>query len=157
MTTVVGADISLKHGALVTLEGEILLAYTGRKGMDVTADELWSLACELHDNTPYKAIIAVDFDRDSCYWGGGRSPQVSVLITLLVGFYTALVRSKLSCSVHLVTPALVRDCLGVHRTTSKSGVHDHIKNIVPTTLFNDLEGDNWDAWILAHTLTCSTR
>ncbi len=156
---IVGCDLALIHGALVTSEGELLFAYTGRKGMAVTSEELYDLAQELILHTPSKSTLVIDFDRRAGFWGGGRSPEVAVLITQLVSFYGAMAQGKRNCSVYYVTPGLVRYCLGLPPMCSKSDVHEHARNhgIIPSTLPNDIEGDNHDAFLLCYTFQCALK
>lgn len=152
---IIGADLALNHGSLVTLEGDILYSYTEGHGMRNDAKSLALLAEVLVAHTPAESEVVIDWDRKAGLWGGGRSPEVAGLITMLVSFYGAVLSERLNCRVYYVTPALVRDCLGLRSDAAKGLVHYNVMELVPERLPNDVNGDNYDAWILAFVLECT--
>lgn len=154
-SVIIGADLALNHGSIVTSEGEVLYYYTTGDGMRSDAKSLALLADVLVSYTPPGSIVAIDWDRKAGLWGGGRSPEVAGLITMLVSFYGAVIAERLGCQVYYITPALVRSCLGLRADASKGLVHYNIEELVPASLSNDVNGDNYDAWILTHVWHCA--
>lgn len=154
---IIGADLALNHGSIVTSAGEVLYCYTNGDGMRSDAKSLALLANVLVSYTPAGSIVAIDWDRKAGQWGGGRSPEVAGLITMLVSFYGAVIAERLACQVYYITPALVRRCLGLRADASKSLCHYNVEDLIPTSLPNDVNGDNYDAWILTYVYECATQ
>lgn len=146
---IIGADISLRHGALVQSNGNVLFEYTDGCGMDCTIPELYARAQQLLRYTPSRAKVIIDFDRDSGNWG---KPSVALLITVLVSMYGALAQNS-GRTVIYATPELIRHCAGLSPYTSKKEVHEHVRSYAPVYA-SDKHGDLMDAWLLAHSYQC---
>lgn len=150
---IVGADLAIKHGSLVDLDGNIIYVYKDRDGLISNVDELFEVARLCANATPRKAIVCIDWDRNISSWGD--NPQVGTLITMICSFYGALCRVK-GCQVNYVTPNIIRVCLGLEGMCSKADVHWNVRNLAPK-FDDDLEGDLLDAWLLAYTYACSKQ
>lgn len=146
-----GADLAIKHGALVDINGRVLHLYRDQVGLISNVEELYQVARLCANATPSKSTVCIDWDRNQGSWG--NNPTVGVLITLIVGFYGALCRVK-GCDVHYVTPSIIRVCLGLQDQCSKEDVHWNVRNFCPV-FADDPAGDLLDAWLLAYTYTCS--
>jgi hypothetical protein len=144
---VVGADIALTHGALVTLDGRVLHRYYDQPGMSGSVDDWFATAFLAAGKVPLRSIVIVDWDRDIGRWG--HNPTIGVLLTMSIAFFVGQCFIR-NCSVHLVTPAMVREALGLDRYCSKETVHGATELLVPPRLFRDSDGDCHDAWLLAH-------
>jgi hypothetical protein len=153
MGLIIGADLAIRHGALVDINGNLLHSYKNELGMMSSFTDLFDIAETSYHATPIGAIIAIDFDRTLGSWN--RNPEQGILLTMLVAFYGALCHA--TCDVHYVTPSLVRSCLGLPRTAHKSEVHHAVKDLVPKGLYKDSKGDNIDSWVLAWTYECSGK
>lgn len=147
---IIGADLALKHGALVDIDGNVIFTYTDRPGLDTTLEDVFQTARIAATATPSRSIIIIDFDRTQGSWSAGST---GTLITLLTGYYTALVRTK-RCLVSYCSPNQVRLCLGCQPFCSKEDVHFAARDYIPAGL-DDPEGDKIDAWLLALTYQCS--
>lgn len=148
---IVGADLAIKHGSLVDIHGNILHIYKDQLGLISNVEELFQTARAAANATPRKSVVCIDWDRNQGHWG--NNPTIGVLITMIVGFYGALVRTK-GCDVHYVTPSIIRVCLGLQDQCSKEDVHFNVRNFCPH-FEDDPEGDMLDAWLLAWTYKCS--
>lgn len=150
---IVGADIALNHGALVTTDGQLLCYYEDGIGMMSGASDLYAIADKLARNTPAGSTVIIEWDRDMGHW---RSPTVGVLMTMLAAFYGGIIQATRDCEVHYVTPALVRFCLGLEPTTSKKNMHAAIcEQYKREPFMNDRHGDVMDAWILCQSWACA--
>jgi hypothetical protein len=146
---IIGADISLRHGALVTRSGNILFEYTNGCGMDCGIPELYTRAQELLTYTPRRAKVVIDFDRDSGNWG---KPSVAILIAILCSMYGALAQNSGRLVIY-ATPELIRHCVGLDPYKSKKEVHEHVRPYAPQYPV-DKNGDKLDAWLLAYCYSC---
>lgn len=147
---IIGADIALNHGALVTDTGKVIFNYTDGLGMRSRADDLYQRAQQLLTFTPKRATIVIDFDREMGSWGG--KPSVALLMTMLVSMYGALAQNTRRTVVY-ATPSLLRYCVGAPLMSSKKEVHDLVREHAPTFV-GDKHGDMLDAWLLAWAYKC---
>lgn len=148
---IVGADLAIKHGSIVDINGNILHVYQDQLGLISTVEDLYQTARKAANATPPKSIVCIDWDRNIGHWGD--NPTIGVMITMIVGMYGTMCRIK-GCEVNFVTPTIIRVCLGLEEMTSKEDVHFNVRNICPLFV-NDTDGDLLDAWLLAHTYVCS--
>lgn len=148
---VVGADLAIRHGAIVDINGTVLHVYKDQLGLLSNVEELFQTARVAANATPRKCIVCIDWDRNQGHWG--NNPTVGVLITMICGMYGTLCRMK-GCDVNYVTPSIIRVCLGLEQMTNKEDVHFNVRNFAPV-FADDPEGDLLDAWLLAYTYVCS--
>ena len=156
---VVGADLALRHGALVSAAGEIIYTYTSLDGMDSTLESIYIRIKNIIEALPIESVAVIDWDRTIGSWGKGRSnSNVGTLLTLVNWGVGLLARESRKAQVHFVAPAQVRKALGLPPGTSKRDVHKLTAHMLPDTLMGtkfhkdaDVRGDCKDAFLLART------
>src|SRR6185369_7639260 len=99
----IGADLALKHGALVDLNGAILHQYKDRPWD--TMEQVFQTARAAANATPSRSLVILDFDRTMGSWGD--NPAVGTMLAVISAFYAALIRTK-KCQVAYCSPNLVR-------------------------------------------------
>lgn len=176
---IIGCDLALNHGALVTDQGLIIHEYSSGHGNDSQVGQLYSMALEarsaIHRAIPNKPYtIAIDWDRNSGSWGTrfdgkgrrkGSTPITAILMTALINQFIAICVALDNAEVHVVSPSMIRRCLGLGSRVSKEIVHKHCKDngLLPKSVYplrrsnQDVKGDIIDAYLLASTLSCSAN
>lgn len=147
---IIGADLALNHGCLVTARGVVLFNYTDGIGMRSRAGDLYDRAKQILSFTPKRATVVIDFDRDMGSWGG--KPATALLMTMLVSMYGALAQSS-GRTIIYATPALLRYCVDAPIMSTKKEVHALVSTYAPK-FAGDTHGDMLDAWLLAHAYQC---
>jgi hypothetical protein len=157
---IIGADLALKHGAVVDKEGKIIFVYQSPDGMNSTFESLYQRAKSAALAVPENSIVAVDFDRTCTSWG--KNPKVGTLLVILNWSFAVIVRELRNCQVQFVSPSSIRSCLGLSPQTSKRDVHKQTAHLLPENLRGtkfhkdaDVRGDIKDAWLLATTYNCT--
>lgn len=188
---IIGCDLALNHGALVTDQGLIIHEYSSGHGNDSQVGQLYSMALEAR-SAIHRAIvesiivptfgyrehrtytIAIDWDRNSGSWGTrfdgkgrrkGSTPITAILMTALINQFIAICVALDNAEVHVVSPSMIRRCLGLGPRVSKEIVHKHCKDngLLPKSVYplrrsnQDVKGDIIDAYLLASTLSCSAN
>lgn len=158
---VIGADLALNHGALVTSR-KVLYIYQTGAGMQSSVETLRQRAIVLVNALPRNCVLAIDWDRTSGSWG--KNPLVGTLMTILNISFGVLAIERKNAEVHYVTPNVIRNCLGLPARCKKEFVHSSV--VVPKFILSfplsgskmikdHLYGDLIDAWILADTFSCA--
>ena len=157
---IVGADLALRHGAIVDAQGNIIFVYLSPDGMNSSVESLYARSFEAAKSLPENCIVVCDWDRTISSWGGKKRTNASVgtLLTLVTYGFAIMARLLKQSQVQFVSPSAIREALGLPPQTSKEDVHKFTKNIWPVTLQNpkfhphkDIRGDCIDAWLLAST------
>ena len=162
---IVGADLALKHGAIVDQLGKIIFTYENAEGMTSSLDSIYRRCQSAALAVPMDSIVVVDWDRDICSWGQKtRNAKVGTLLTLICWGFACLAMEKRKARIHFASPDAVRICLQLPRRASKEEVHAVTKHLLPRTLRGakfkttaDLRGDCIDAWLLAFTYDCTRK
>lgn len=163
---IVGVDLALRHGAIVSSAGEIIHIFQSKDGMDSTLESIYARSREAAQALPRGCIAVIDWDRTISSWnrkGRGNNSNVGTLLTLMSWGFGILARELKSAQVHFVSPSQVRAALGLSPQTSKTDVHKATKHLRPLTIQGtkfhkdaDVRGDCVDGWLLAFTYP-STR
>lgn len=160
---VIGADLAINHGALVT-DNKIVYTYQTGAGMQSSAETLRQRAIVLVDKLPRNCTLAIDWDRTSGSWG--KNPLVGTLMTILNISFGVLAIEIKNANVHYITPKVIRECLNLPVRCKKEFVHSSVivpnfivtHHITGSKLIKDnLYGDLVDAWLLADTFNCSVE
>lgn len=164
MDFIVGADLALRHGAIVSAAGEIIHIFQSKDGMDSSLESIRVRAREAALSLPKYCTVVVDWDRDIASWDRkntkGRiiqkNAKVGTLLTLMNWGFGLLARELRSAHVHFVAPSQIRASLGLRPQAPKSEVHKVTMHLRPQTLRgtkfhtdSDVRGDCIDGWLLA--------
>lgn len=164
-STVIGADLALRHGALVDAAGNILYYYESPDGMNSSLESIYIRHYQAASMLPKDCIVVCDWDRTIASWGGksnkkkGRTnSSVGTLLTLMNYGFGVCSRIMRNAEVQFVAPSAVREALGLPPQTSKEDVHKATRHLWPQEFRKprflptaDLRGDCVDAWLLAAT------
>lgn len=157
---IIGADLALRHGAIVNAVGTIIHTYLSPDGMNSTFESLYQRGKTAALSVPEHSIVALDLDRTCTSWG--KNPKVGTLLIILNWSFAVCVRELRSCQVQFVSPSSVRSCLGLSPQTSKRDVHKQTAHLLPENLRGtkfhkdpDIRGDIKDAYLLAMTYHCT--
>ena len=157
---IVGADLALRHGAIVDAQGVIIFVYVSPDGMNSSVESIYARSLKAAQALPENCIVVCDWDRTISSWGGKKRSNASVgtLLTLMTYGFAIMARLLRQSQVQFVSPAAVREALGFSPQTSKEDIHKQTRNIWPASLQNpkfhphkDVRGDCVDAWLLAAT------
>lgn len=164
--SIIGADLALNHGAIVRADGFILHTYDTGKGLASSIEELYQSAMQISSYIPLGSNVAVDWDRNISAFGGVS--KTGTLMTVLIVYFTAILRLQNHCQCTLVAPSQVRKMLKLPLTCKKEIVHAKVtfppviagfkskKKTVSLPLRactpKELKGDVKDAYILARYL-----
>lgn len=165
-SNIIGADLALNHGAMVSADGYIVKVYGKGKGLSSTVEELFEQALELSSYIPYNSNVAIDWDRNIASFGG--ISKTGVLMTVLVIHFIDILRLQNKCQCTLVAPSQIRKMLKLPLTCKKEIVHakvnfpNHINDFkyrkekvnlpIRAAEPKEVKGDLKDAYILARYL-----
>ena len=103
-------------------------------------------------------LYFLDYSAMFATWG--RDPRIGSFMMVLITMYSMLCLERNSCKIHLITPALVRECLGLKQRCSKKDVWDRVEQDMPLHV-KKAKGpageDIRDAWILCRVLDCAVE
>lgn len=169
MSALVGADLAT-HGAIVDSNGKVLYVYEDVINLGYELEDMDKITLHLASFVPLGSNVAVDWDKTTYAWGNFtnkaaiiKNAQISSMLTLLAIMFGMHCRYLRKCTIRFITPAQVRQCLGLKRNCDKSEVHKATEHLMPPTIAGkcfpraDVRGDKKDAWILTHVWSCATK